>query len=73
MKQSQQVLECQAEGEARGALKDRREALRTLLEDRFGVLPEVVVQKIESSEDLDRLKQAFRQALHLQQLADLQL
>src|SRR5262249_43944667 len=60
-------------GEARGALRDRREALRTLLEDRFGALPEALLKKIESTDDLDRLKQVFQQALRLEQLTDLKL
>jgi hypothetical protein len=69
MQQSQQVLEWQVEA----ALQKCREYLRMLLEDRFGPLPEALRQKIDTSEDMEGLQQAFRQALRLQRLEDLQL
>jgi Putative transposase, YhgA-like len=57
----------------RGQLRERRESLRMLLEERFGPLPEAVRQRIESSDDLARLRRAFQQALHVASLDDLEL
>jgi hypothetical protein len=57
----------------RGQLQERRESLRMLLEDRFGPVPETVVQRIESTDDLDALRRAFQQALRIATLADLEL
>jgi hypothetical protein len=71
--ESQQVLEWMAQGEAKGALGTRRDDLRILLEERFGPLPEAVVQRINAIDDLTRLQAALRQVLHLQRLDDLQL
>jgi hypothetical protein len=73
MEQSQQVLEWQAIAASRAVLQTRREYLRTLLEERFGPLPEAVVQRINTTDDLERLHKAFRQAIHLPRLDDLQL
>ena len=50
-----------------------RKMLRTLLEGRFGNLPEALVQRIEWANDLECLLEAFKQAIHLQNLDDLQL
>jgi hypothetical protein len=75
--ESQQVLEWMAEGEARGrtlgALESHRQFLRILLEERFGPLPDRILQRIEQADDLQRLEAAGRQVLHIQQLDDLQL
>jgi hypothetical protein len=77
MQQSQQVLEWQAEAAARAtlqtALQTYRGVLRLLLEHRFGPLSEALRQRIDNIEDRERLDQAFRQALRLQRLEDLQL
>jgi hypothetical protein len=69
MKVSQQVLEWQMEG----AVLNARETLRILLEDRFGSLPETLLQRIDSTDDASRLQQACRQVLRLQKLEDLKL
>jgi len=77
MIESQQVLEWMAEGEAkgelRGELRASRNLLRDLLEARFGALPEALAQRIEAATDLERLREAHRQASRLDQLDDLQL
>ena len=73
MIESQQVLEWMAEGEAKGRLATSRTVLRDLLEDRFGPLPEVLVQRIEAATDPDRLRAAVRQAPRLGRLDELQL
>ncbi len=57
----------------RGELRARREDLRALLEDRFGPLPGALVQQIEATEDLERLKACLRQVRHLKSLDELQL
>jgi hypothetical protein len=73
MEQSAQVLEWISEGETKGELRTQRENLRLLLEHRFGPLPPALVQRLETSTDLERLRAAFRQALNLPRLEDLQL
>ncbi|HJT76156.1 MAG TPA: Rpn family recombination-promoting nuclease/putative transposase [Gemmataceae bacterium] len=75
---SQQVMqdweqEAFARGEARGAFRNAREILRDVLSERFGELPEALVQRIEAVEDLARLRAAIRQAVHIQSLDELQL
>jgi hypothetical protein len=79
--ESQQVLEWmaqgeakgEAKGEARGILRAQREILRMLLEDKYGPLPPALVQQIESTQEIDRLRNAIRQVPHLHHLGDLQL
>jgi hypothetical protein len=44
-----------------------------LLENRFGSLPEELIQRIRAVEDGPRLHDAFQLALNLQSLADLQM
>ncbi len=63
----------EARGEARGLLRARREDLRLFLEDRFGPLPEDLIQRIEANENLASLHNALRQALHIQSLDELSL
>jgi hypothetical protein len=58
---------------ARGELRAWRESLRTYLEGRFGTLPEEVVQRIQATEDLDRLRACMRQVAQLTSLDQLQL
>jgi hypothetical protein len=60
-------------GIEKGKLTIARETVRLLLEDRFGPLPESLVQRIDSINELPRLQAAFRQGLRLQKLDDLQL
>jgi hypothetical protein len=44
-----------------GQLKQARQMLRELMEDRFGPLPETLLQQIEAQSDLARLSAAARQ------------
>jgi hypothetical protein len=69
MEQSQQVLEWQAQRE----LRVRREDLRTLLQHRFGPIPEPLQQRIEATNNPQQLQKAFGEALNVQRLDDLQL
>jgi hypothetical protein len=74
----EQWMEAQAEARAvaraaRAELQTRREALRDLLEGRFGTVPDEVLRRIEACADPARLKAAHRQALHIPSPADLQL
>jgi hypothetical protein len=62
-----------AQGLTAGELRTRKEDLRMLLEERFGTLPEEWAQRIEATQDLERLKNAVRQVLHIQGLTDLEL
>lgn len=61
------------EGRAEGEILASKAALRALLEERFGTLPEVLIDRIEAATDLPRLQMAIRQVLRLEKLDDLQL
>jgi hypothetical protein len=65
------------EGMAKGLTQGRTEEARTLLcrllENKFGTLPEGLVQKINAATDLMRLHDAFQQGLTLDKLDDLGL
>jgi hypothetical protein len=69
MQTSQVVDRWRAEGE----ILKGRQWLLALLESRFGSLPEDLIQRIRTVEDVQRLDRAFQQALHLQSLDHLQL
>jgi hypothetical protein len=60
-------------GETRGRLTARREDLRLILEGRFGPLPADLVQRIEATEDSDRLLVCIRQAGTIANLSELPL
>ena len=60
-------------GEARGELRNCRENLCLLLEDRFGPLPPALLARIGAVEDLERLRAALRQTVRLSSLDDLVL
>jgi hypothetical protein len=62
-----------AEGEKTGELRAERRVLRAMLEDRFGALPEALVQRIEATEDLQQLEACCRQVVRIQSLDELQL
>jgi hypothetical protein len=62
-----------AEGEAHGQLRNCRENLLTLLVEKFGAVPEELAQRIDATQDLERLKNAVRQVLHIQALTELDL
>jgi hypothetical protein len=64
--------EVMAKGEARG-VRAVRDILRGLIEDRFGELPATLAQRIETIEDLERLKICTRQVSRVQTLDELQL
>jgi hypothetical protein len=64
------------EGERKGraaGVQALRTVLLELLADRFGTVPQAVVERINALAELDRLEAAARQALRLQRLEDLQL
>jgi len=54
-------------------LQTTRDNLRTLLEERFGSIPDSLAQRIEATEDVDRLRACLRQAVHAGSPAELQL
>lgn len=62
-----------AKGQAKGQLSMCRTMLRDLLEDRFGMVPEDLLQRIESCSDLERLQRAARQVYRVQSLEELSL
>jgi hypothetical protein len=57
----------------RGVLTTCRELLRAMLEEHFGTLPSDLLQRIEQTEDIDRLKACVRQAVHITKLDELTL
>lgn len=61
------------EGREEGRIQAQQEDLLALLTDKFGSLPDDVVQRIRATKDGIKLSAALRQVLHLQALADLQL
>jgi hypothetical protein len=65
--------EAATRAEARMLLETRREDLRLLLEEKFGALPTEVAERIAAIDDPERLREAIRQVVHLQQLDDLVL
>jgi hypothetical protein len=62
----------EARGEARG-VRAVRDILRGLIEDRFGELPAALAQRIETIEDLERLKACCLQVYRIQTLDELHL
>jgi len=46
---------------------------RDLLQERFGVIPETVLQRIEACDDLERLRAAVRQVVHITAPEELQV
>jgi hypothetical protein len=56
-----------------GRIKGARRILRQLLEDQFGAVSEIVLQRIEHATDVDRLTAAARQVSRLAKPEDLQL
>ncbi len=62
-----------AEGKAEGRLQACQENLIALLEERFGPLPEALVQRITSTSDLNSLQKAIRQVVNVQTLEEFRL
>jgi hypothetical protein len=54
-------------------VRDLRSGIRDLLQDKFGELPESVLQKIAACTDLAQLRTALRQAPKQDRLEDLKL
>ena len=67
------VAKGRREGLREGRLQTARTVLRDLLADRFGALPEAVLQRIEAATDPERLHAAVLQVRRLRQIDDLQL
>lgn len=66
-------VEGRIEGLAEGQVRTCREILLALLEDRFGTLPEDLIQRVQAVKDVDRLKGALREVIHLHSLEELRL
>lgn len=67
------VEEWREEGRAEGELAMARKNLHGVLVERFGRVPKVWQRRIEAATDPERLSAALRQALHIQNLNELQL
>lgn len=61
----------EAQGEARGRVLSRRDDLRLLLEERFGPLPQQLLDRIDSIDDIEELGKLFRAALRVTSLDQL--
>jgi hypothetical protein len=61
------------EGRAEGQLVALRRVLRQLLADRFGAVPEGLLQRIDTGSDVDRLAAAVLQVSRIAAPEDLQL
>ena len=69
VKQSKQVLEWQAEAE----LRFGRQALRIVLQERFGALSEALLQRINAVDDVERLQEGLRQVAKIKSADELVL
>jgi hypothetical protein len=58
------------EGEKRGAIRARREALLELLQGRFGEVPALVSAKVKGTRDIEQLKAWSQRAATAESLAD---
>jgi hypothetical protein len=58
---------------AQGELRTNKKVLRALLEKRFGTLPDVVLQRIESATDAERLQAGILQVLEISAPEELDL
>jgi hypothetical protein len=56
-----------------GRILEAQAALRSILEDRFGQLPEAMSQTIVTMSDLERLREARRLAVRVSQLSEFQM
>lgn len=56
-----------------GHLEAARRSIRLILEDRFGKLPETLLQQLEEITDLKRLHEALMQSWQVASLADFRL
>ena len=63
----------EARGREQGQLATAREILRLQLEDRFGPLSEDLLRRIERTDDLERLRAALRQVLHITSPSELEI
>jgi hypothetical protein len=73
VRESQQVLEWQEQAREEARLQTRRDDLRALLEERFGTVPDAVLQRIDAATDVERLKACIRQVIHISSPDELQL
>src|SRR5208282_2632366 len=63
--------EGKAEGKVEGQLRHARDILRDLLEEKFGSLPQTLLQRIDTSNDLGRLNQAIRYVFRMNSVDEL--
>jgi len=70
----QEVLQkAVAEGEQRGALRERQQTLLRLLQHKFSQVPETIARQIEATEDPDRLNDWLDRILDAETLAEMGL
>lgn len=61
------------EGKVEGQLRQARDILRDLLEEKFGSLPQLLLQRINTSNDLGRLNLAIRCVSRMNAVDELQI
>ena len=59
--------------ERQGALTARRETLLTLLNEKFGSVPETTNQRVQSIESQEELERLLRQLIHANSFAEMGL
>ena len=65
--------EGQGLGMGLGIVQGEQTALITMLEERFGTIPQQIVERIKAVDDPSRLQAAIRQAIRIATPNDLQL
>jgi predicted transposase YdaD len=61
------------QGKQQGLQQGKQEMILRLLRQKFGHVPEVVVQKVQVIDDVDILEQLFDQALMADSLAEIEI
>ena len=62
--------EGQKRGERKGEIRGRQDALLELLQERFGKVPDVIIEKVKGTRDIDQLKSWSQRAATAETLAD---
>lgn len=71
MRESSTYMAILEEGEERGVVKGEQDAILTILEERFGSVPQAVSERVRAVGDAERLRAAIRQAIRVTSPDDL--
>jgi hypothetical protein len=67
------ITSWQQKGRTEGILRSRREVLLSLLNEKFGTLPQTTSQRIQTIESIEKLDQLLRQLIHANSIAEMGL